>query len=139
MPANFRVLFADRARPLAHQRGWNIAFRTAHLAATGILLGGHFFDVPEARLRTFLYLSIATGLGLVGLEAYPSLRWFYQGRGVMVISKLALLCAVPFFWAYRAWILLAIVFIASIGSHMSSKYRYYSFVHGRVLDHRKPD
>lgn len=137
MDPTSRVPTPDRARSIPHQRGWNIAFRTAHLAATGILLGGHFFGVPEGRLRTFLYLSVATGLGLVTLEAYPSLRWFYQGRGVMVLSKLALLCAVPFFWAHRAWILLGVVVIASVGSHMSSKYRYYSLVHGRVLDHRK--
>ena len=92
-----RLLFPEPARELRHQRACNIAFRTVHIAATGILLGGHVFDVEESRLRGSLYLSIATGLGLLVLEAYPSLRWIYQGRGVMVLSKLALLLrrAVP--------------------------------------------
>jgi hypothetical protein len=118
---------------MPYARGWNIAFRTAHLAATGILLGGHFFDVAEAQLRLLLYLAIATGGALVFIEAYPSCRWFYQGRGVMVLSKLGLLCLVPWFWEYRLAVLLVVLVIASVGSHMPSRFRYYSFVHRRVL------
>jgi hypothetical protein len=76
-----QILFPEPARELPHQRAWNIAFRTAHIAATGILLGGHCFDVAEARLRAFLYLSLATGLALGAIEVYPSFRWFYQARG----------------------------------------------------------
>ncbi len=131
-----RLVTPGQERDLPHRRAWNIAFRTAHLAATGILLGGHAFDVAEGRLRIALYASIATGLSLVVVEAYPGLRWFYQGRGAMVLTKLALLCTIPFFWAYRVPILLAVLAIASVGSHMPSRFRYYSFVHRRVLDHR---
>jgi hypothetical protein len=131
-----RWMFPTPIRSIPYQRVWNIMFRTAHLAATGILLGGHVFDAPAAQLRQVLYLSIATGLTLVFLEAYPSLRWVYQGRGVMVLSKLAILCAIPFLWAYRVPLLLTVVVIASVGSHMTSKFRYYSFPHGQVLDPR---
>lgn len=131
-----RWLFPESVRSIPRQRVWNVLFRTAHIAATGIFLGGHAFDVPETRLRAALYLSIATGLTLVFLEAYPNLGWIYQGRGVMVLSKLAILCAVPFFWAYRLPLLLTVVVIASVGSHMTSKYRYYSFPDHRVLDPR---
>jgi hypothetical protein len=127
---------ATPLHPLARRRVWNVLFRTAHIAVTGILLGGHAFDVPAARLRAVLYASIATGAVLAALEAFPGLPWAYQGRGVMVLLKLALLCAVPFLWAYRLPLLLAVVVIASIGSHMTSRYRYYSFLHGRVLDPR---
>jgi hypothetical protein len=123
-------------RSLGRRRVWNVLFRTAHIAVTGILLGGHVFGVPEAQLRMVLYASIATGLVLVAIEAYPGLPWVYQGRGVMVLSKLALLCAVPFLWEYRLSLLLTVVVIASVGSHMTSRYRYYSFVHGRVLKPR---
>ena len=41
---------------------------------------GHVFDVEEPRLRLALDLSIATGLGLVVIEAYPGSRWSAQGR-----------------------------------------------------------
>ena len=134
MKSLYRFLFPDPIRSLPHARVWNIAFRTAHIAATGILLGAHVFDVAEERLWTILFSSILTGVGLIGIEAYPSCRWFYQGRGVMVLIKLALLCSIPFFWEYRVPILLVVVVVASVGSHMTSRFRYYSFVHRRVLD-----
>ena len=51
-----RLLFPEPARELRHQRACNIAFRTVHIAATGILLGGHVFDVEQSRLRGSLYL-----------------------------------------------------------------------------------
>jgi hypothetical protein len=54
----------------------------------------------------------------------------------MVLSKLSLLCALPFLREYRVPVLLTVIVIAPVGSHMTSRYRYYSFVHGRVLDHR---
>jgi mono/diheme cytochrome c family protein len=133
------LLFPDPPRTLPHARAWNIACRTAHLAATGVLLGGHAFDVSEARLRLALHLSLATGLGLIFLEAYPSCRWFCQGRGVLVLLKLGLLGLVPFFWEYRLALLLTIVVIASVGSHMPSRFRYFSLVHGRVLGERAKD
>ena len=119
---------------LVSRRAWNILFRTAHIAVTGILLGGHAFDVPAARLRAVLLASIATGMALVVLEAYPGLPWAYQGRGCAVLSKLALLCTIPFLWAYRLPVLLVVVVIASVGSHMTSRWRYYSLLHGRVLE-----
>jgi hypothetical protein len=128
-----QLLFPEPVRVLPHARAWNIACRTAHLAVTGILLGGHAFDVPESQLRLILYWCLATGLSLVALEAYPSCRWFIQGRGVLVLVKLGLLGTIPFLWNYRLPILLAVVVIASVGSHMPSRFRYYSVVHRRVL------
>jgi hypothetical protein len=68
------------------------------------------------------------------LEAYPSFRWIYEGRGVCVLVKLLLLGSIPWLWQWRVAILALVVVIASVGSHMPGRYRYYSFVHGRVLD-----
>jgi len=114
----------------------NIALRTAHIGATSVLFGGHVFDVAKERLLLWLYLTIATGAILAAIEAYPRWRWFYQGRGAAVLGKMALLCLIliPQLWAYRVPILVAVIVIASVGSHMPARFRYYSFVHGRVLD-----
>jgi hypothetical protein len=130
-------LFPDPVRELPHARAWNIAFRTAHLAATGVLLGGHAYNVAPDLLALPLWLSILTGAGLIFIEAYPSLRWLYQGRGLMVLAKLVLLLLIPWLWSYRLPILLAVVVIASVGSHMPSRFRYYSLLHGRVLNGKK--
>lgn len=114
-------------------RALNIALRTAHIGAMGVLLGGHAFDVTPERLQTSLWLTIGTGVALAAVEAGPRLLWFHQGRGIMTLAKLTLLCAVPLAWDYRLPILLAVLVLASVGSHMSARYRYYSVVHRRVI------
>ncbi|MBN2473752.1 MAG: hypothetical protein JXB62_04050 [Pirellulales bacterium] len=107
--------------------------RTAHIAAMGVLLGGHAFDVPREKLYVSLGLTIATGVALAMLEAGASLIWFHQGRGVITLVKLGLLCAVPWCWDDRFAILLVVVTIASVGAHMPARFRYYSLVYKRVL------
>ena len=114
-------------------RALNIALRTAHIGARGILVGGHAFDVTPERLKASLWLTIGTGVALAAIEAGPRLLWFHQGRGFMTLAKLALLCAVPLAWDYRLPILLAVIVIASVGSHMPGRYRHYSVVYRRVI------
>ncbi len=115
-------------------RAWNIATRTGHIAVTGVLVGGHVFQLPKSALLPWLYASMVTGTMLVFIEAFPRLCWFYQGRGLFVLAKLALLLAIPWAWDYRAPILFVIIVLASVGSHMPARFRYYSVVHRRVLD-----
>jgi hypothetical protein len=117
-------------------RTWNIALRTAHIAAMGILLGGHAFDLPRGRLLPCLWLTIATGVGLGLLEAGPGLLWFHQGRGLMTLAKLLLLCTVPLLWEHRYLrlaVMLVVVAIASVGSHMPARFRYYSVIYREVI------
>jgi len=115
-------------------RALNIAFRTAHIAAMGTLLGGHAFDVSPERLHLSLWLTIGTGLALAASEIGGfRLLWFHQGRGVMTLTKLALICVVPFAWNYRLPILLAVVAIASVGSHMTARFRYYSVLRREII------
>ena len=114
-------------------RAWNIGLRTAHIAAMGILLGGHAFDVTPSRLLPGLWACIITGIVLAALEVGNSLVWFHQGRGLMTLGKLVLVAAVPFFWEYRLPILLSVVVIGSVGSHMPARFRYYSIVYKKVI------
>lgn len=118
---------------LDYSRAWNIALRTAHLATMGILLGGHAFDVPRQQLIGPLWLTVGTGVGLAALETGGHTVWFHQGRGLMTLAKLLLILAVPLFWEYRLPILLAVVVLASVGSHMPARFRYYSVLYGEVL------
>ena len=128
------ILFPQQPRVLPHARGWNIAFRTVHIGVTGVLFGGHVFDVPAERLLIWLYLSFFSGLCLIVIEAYPSCRWFHQGRGVVVLFKLMLLGIIPVLWDYRVEILSVVIVVASVGSHMPSRFRYYSLLHRKVLN-----
>jgi len=118
---------------MLNARLWNITLRTAHIASMGVLLGGHAFEVARERLLLSLWLTIGSGAALAAIEAGPSLLWFHQGRGLMTLAKLLLLCAVPLLCDYRLPILLVVVVIASVGSHMPARLRYYSVVYRRVI------
>jgi hypothetical protein len=113
----------------------SIALRTLHLAAFGMLLGGHAFGVEVERLLVSLYLTIGSGLGLIALEIHAvGLCWLVLGKGIMVLVKLGLLLLIPLFWDARVALLLLILGIASVGSHMPARYRHYSLLHRRVIE-----
>ena len=55
-----------------------------------------------------------------------------------MLTKLALLCLMPWLWEYRVAILALVIVLASVGSHMPARFRYFSVLHGRMLDDHKP-
>lgn len=139
MTANlFDLLFPDSPRRIPCERGINIALRSAHLMTTSLLVGGHAFDVAPYRLILMLYLTIASGAGLIAMELYRSCRWIYLLKGVLVELKLALLIAAGVWWDHRAPLLLLVVLLASVGSHLPARFRYFSVIHGRVLTEPAP-
>ncbi len=111
-----------------NKRYWNIGFRTAHIVVAAALFGGHVFAVPSEQLLWWLYAVIFTGAVLVLFEAYGDPYWCVQARGICVLTKLALLGSIPWLWDYRVPILIAVLIIASVGSHMPRRYRYQSFL-----------
>jgi hypothetical protein len=130
-----RWLLPERMRFLPRSRAMSIALRTLHLSAFGMLLGGHAFGVEADRLLAPLYLTIASGLGMMALEIYAvGLYWLLLGKGIMVLVKLTLLLVIPFFWEARVALLLLVMGIASVGSHMPARYRHYSFLHRGVIE-----
>ena len=120
-----------RALPAA--RLCKVALRTAHLMATSVLVGGYAFGAPATRLAPWLYVAIATGVGMIFYEAYPKLDFVFEGWGMMTLIKLALLCRLGVAGRARVPILLAAVAVASIGSHMPRRWRHYSLLHRRVM------
>ena len=128
-------VFPERMRFLSGSRVMSIALRTLHLAAFGMLLGGHAFALDSDRLIPYLWVTIVSGLGLIALEIYAvGLYWVFLGKGIMVLVKLALLLVIPFFWEARVALLLLVMGIASIGSHMPARYRHYSILHRQVVE-----
>lgn len=116
----------NRVAQIPNQRAWSILFRTLHLLAISILVGGHVFHAPIEQLRPMLYLAIASGVGMAVLEAYPRAKSLMQGWGILLMVKLLLLCTVPFAWEYRVPILFVVLAIGSVGSHMSKRLRHTS-------------
>jgi hypothetical protein len=128
-------LFLPPAEPpsLPYSRVCKIALRTVHLMAISVLVGGHAFGAPTHALLPWLYAAIVTGAGMILFEAYPSMGFVFQGWGLMLFAKLALLCCIPFAWKARFPILLVVVAIAGIASHMPGKLRHYSVLYRRVI------
>ena len=122
------VLFPNPPRRIPRHRELGLALRTAHLMTFGALLGGHLFDVDSARLTPFLLATIASGVALVALELASTCAWLFMGKGLIVLVKLALLLMVPLLWEYRVALLLLVVAVASVGSHMPSRFRHRCFV-----------
>jgi hypothetical protein len=127
------MLLPEPRRRLPFARAWNVGSRTVHLAATGTLLGGHVFGAPADDLLPWLWLGIASGAVMFGVELYSSCDWLTQIGGLAVVAKLALLCVIPFAWSARVPLLFAAVAIAGIGSHMPGRYRHYSLLYGRSV------
>src|ERR1039457_410345 len=94
---------------LSASRACNIALRTAHIGATGILLGGHFFGVAAGRLVPLPYMAILTGLALGIAGIYPDWRSVFEVRSLVIASKALLLCLVPLLWDYRLAILMVVL------------------------------
>jgi hypothetical protein len=128
-----RLFAPEEPRPIPYGRVWKITLRTAHLMVISVLVGGHAFSAPVSELRPLLYVAIMTGVGMMILEAYPSLHFIFEGWGLLLLSKLALLCCIPFAWKQRFPILLAVVALASVASHMPGRFRHYSVLYRRVI------
>jgi hypothetical protein len=131
-----RFLLPDPPRRLPYARAWNVGARTVHLAAVGVLLGGHVFGVGTERLLPWLWLAMASGAVLIAVELYSTLDWLTQGAGLFLVAKLAVLLAVPALWTWRVPLLFLVVALAGVGSHMPGRYRHYSFRHHRNMKTR---
>jgi hypothetical protein len=122
---------ADEA-PLA-PRAIRITLRTAHLIAFAALYGGHVHGVAAESLRPALVATVASGGTFAAFEIYRNPIWLMQLRGIATLVKIALVATVALAWDVRLWLLTAAIVIGGVVSHMPSRYRYYSVVHGRVV------
>ena len=118
---------------LRTRRFWNILFRTLHLTAFGLVLGGAAFHVEPARVTPALIATIMTGALLVMLEIHDDPRWPFLGKGLFVLGKLVLLLLVPVFPGACVPLLIAIVVLAAVGAHMPRRFRHYSVLERRVV------
>ena len=132
-----RLPIWEQRRPLIGARVLRTTLRTAHLIASGMLYGGHIYNISAERLWPALIATILTGGAFVALEVFHAPVWLVQLRGISAMVKIALLAAVSLCWSYRVWLLTAVMVIGGISSHMPGRYRYYSVIHGRVVGGRE--
>jgi hypothetical protein len=113
------------------------SLRTLHLLAFGVYYGGAVFGVADARLEPAFVAVLASGMVFMLFEVVRSPIWLVQARGLATYVKFALLIASEIFREARVPILTCTAVIGAVISHMPSRYRYYSFVHGRPIEGEK--
>lgn len=118
----------------AWSRHLDVALRTAHVAVTSVVFGGAILGAPIHQLITWYYFTIATGIGLIASEIYHSFHWPYQGRAAMVLIHVAVLALIRRSPDLAVPALTVALVFGMVGSHMPKRFRYWSFVHKRVVD-----
>lgn len=126
--------------PPRRMPGWGrilqIGLRTLHLVAMGLVLGGIAQGAGYEILEASILLTILSGIGLFLLDLVRSGVMLVQGAGVAVLLKLALLGCGNLWPSARLEWYVAATAVASLGAHMPGSWRHFSFLHGRVLEHR---
>jgi hypothetical protein len=133
MSDNFENREKKNLRPL-WTRWLDVLLRTAHVGAMSVLFGAAVCGVGFCNLFMWHNLTIATGSALVASEIYHSRHWFYQGRGIMALTHIGLLGLIHLHPELMTSVLTAVLAFGMVGSHMPKSFRYWSFVHGRVME-----
>jgi len=122
----------EQARPIPGARWLRTLLRTLHLIAAGALYGGCLYAVEFDRLKPALLSVLLTGAVLVCFEVWQAGVWLVQLRGIASFAKLGLLAVTGLVPDLTVAILTVAVMIGSVSSHMPSRWRYHSVLHGRV-------
>ena len=102
-----------------------VALRSVHIAAMGLVLGGIAMGGGWERLRLAILATVVSGLALGALEFRKGPGFLLQGSGLALLLKLGLLgLGQAFPGARLPWYLAATV-VASIGSHMPGAWRHF--------------
>ncbi len=126
----FSLLFPTSPRDFPHRRLVMMLFRVVHIITVGVLLGGFVFNQSEEVLNPWLWGVIASGMAILVIDLHASCAILFEGRGLAVATKIALLMSISVFWDQRILIMIVIMTIGVLSSHMSRKYRHRIFLFG---------
>ena len=139
-PAGERLLqrlerrLSAEPRALPGGRALRTTLRTVHVLAFATLYGGHVYNLPPERLLSALLATVATGASFLAFEVYSAPVYLVELRGLATMVKLGLVASVAIFWEARVALLSIAIVIGVVASHMPGRYRYFSLLHGRVVE-----
>ena len=111
-----------------------VALRSAHIAAMGLVLGGIAMGGDFQRLHAAILATILSGALMAGLDLLKGPGFLLQGSGAALLLKLACLGLGNLFPGARLPWYLAATLLASVGSHMPGAWRHFSFREWRILE-----
>jgi len=107
-----------------YSRPLQVALRSLHIAAMGVVLGGVAFGATTEQLRLPLLLTVGSGLCLAVAAVWWRCLALSEGAGWALFLKFGLLglaSAVP---GAKLELFLAATVVTSIGSHMPASWRH---------------
>ncbi len=134
MAWNKKLFFPSQSRFLPGQRWLNVLFRTSHLVGLAGLGAGFLYSGVGQEWLQYLYLTLASGLGLVFISIYSNAIWLIQLRGLMVLLKLMMMAVIPLFPAFGGEIFITVVVLSGWIAHAPARVRYYSIYHRRKIE-----
>jgi hypothetical protein len=108
-----------------------VALRSVHIAAMGLVLGGIYLGGDFQRLRGAILATVASGALLAAVDLAKGSSVLRQGSGAMLLLKLALLGLGNLFPGARLQWYLAATLAASVGSHMPGAWRHFQLLKDR--------
>lgn len=124
-------LLSQESRFFPGQRWVNICLRTLHLIGLAGLGGGFLYPPTGDAWVDYLYLTLASGLGLTAISIYSNGIFLVQLRGQAILLKVLLLALIPVWPDARLLIFLVVIVISGLISHAPAEVRYFSIFHGR--------
>ncbi|MFO0583947.1 MAG: hypothetical protein U0229_16870 [Anaeromyxobacter sp.] len=113
------------AKP-AWQRPLEVALRSVHIAAMGLVLGGIAMGGTHDTLFVPICVTVSSGVLLLASSLTWGCMTLTQGSGLAILGKLALLGLGNLFPGARLGWYLAATVVTSFGSHMPSAWRHWS-------------
>lgn len=111
-----------------------VLVRTSHLIGMAGMFGAAMYGASEP---TYFYLTMISGVVLVGMEAWSGRIWFVQLRGLAVYLKLLLLALLHVALQHAIFILIVVIALSGFMSHAPGWIRYYSLLHRKVVYSQK--
>ncbi|MBP1629071.1 MAG: hypothetical protein H6Q00_3546 [Holophagaceae bacterium] len=111
-----------------------VAIRTLHIVAMGMLIGALPYGGTAESLRLWILATLLSGCLLLAIDLWKTGMFLVEGAGAGVILKLVLLGLGNLYPESRLGWYLAAAAVASFGSHMPSGWRHFSFLEWRVME-----
>ena len=119
-----QILFPPEPRPLAGRRWIKVLFRAVHVLFAAGFLGAYLFAVGPQERMPWTIGVLVSGSALLLLDLHETGAFLLQVRGLVVMVKIALLCALPLFHGSEAWILSGIFVLSVVSSHAPGSVRH---------------
>ena len=124
------LLFPNEPRDFRGRRALKILFRAFHVLCAGVLLGAYVFGADAG---PWLWATIGTGMLILLLDLHETAAFVLQVRGLIVVTKIALVAALPWFHGSETWLLGVLLVGSVMSSHAPAKFRHRQiFGRGRV-------